>query len=617
MALVLQPNQVELFGTRFYTRGPVRDQVVNPLPAKIKFGDYTREDDVLQSSWMVADYSGGLGITQFGDPQQYSTRYWFALAETRHPRQLGLLPLVSNQGALAGVTQITTFNGQTLLAEGGTLVVPNESGGFTVAATLSAPPLESVLYKGVLYFALGSTHLLQRYDGASVSDCAPLSGSLNGASMLTTFEDKLIALGSDNAIYWTIDGDVWTKGGSAPVGSGHFNQVLTYFDESTLPAIHAIGKDGLWGYDFDTGIWARTPLIWPLHPYVGRATVWRGILYCPVGMSVYSYNGTYITNMGPDRDEGLPAAYNGYIKELVPTHAYLYCVVNSIAEATGALSDVLQQGSPWHSAVLPPVSYRGLLLAGDGNSWHAVWQSDIGIVAIGLSDGEQAYRLWWASGGQTYSTDLPVSLPNPLSNPSSQFEPSGYVISSWFDAQWSEIDKLAISLRVRGRNLSASERYEIRAQFEDEDAPWELLGQSQGSTRKLRFLVDEASGGRLFRRLRLRIDLFRGSDPKRSPIIDHVTLNFTREPYPLWSYSFTLDLTKACDGQTPRQQRAALKAAITARKTFWFAYTDPDRQTPQQLRVKFARSLGTSLTGLDKRSLVNLSVIEIESEDGS
>lgn len=614
MSIVLQQNEVILAGQRYKILGTVRDQIVNPFPAKIKFGDYTRDDDTIKSSWVMSDWTGGLGIVH-GDPRRFPDRYNYGMAETRFPRALALLPRVDAYEGLGTAQHIETWLGRTLFFVGPGIYTRSEiDGDYQQIGQVSSTPSDSAHYAGYLWIAQGSSYPVLRFDGTEFVECEPLNeeDEIFGASLLVAMEDKLFALGGDNRIYWTIDGEVWEPGGQLGVGTGWISQLLVYFDQSGMPAIHGVGRDGVYAYDFDTGIWIITPLMYPIHPYIGKACVWQSDLYVPVGMSIYRYNGQVIQSVGPDKDEGLPEQYHGYISRLIPTHPYLYAAVNSIAEIEGELlGEQIYPGSPWRSAILPGSSSRGLILCSTGIAWHPVWESESGVEGAVLSDGEQRYRLWWSSAEKLFNIDVPKSLHNSLRNPTTEFEESGYVITSWMDAQWPEIDKLTTDIKVTASRLSETERYEIRVQWDREDGPWEFLGRSDGSERQV-FQIDRDDGGRLFRKMRMRIDLYRGDDPTKTPVIDNVTLSFMLMPEPIWSYQFTIDLSGKHASRSVRELKRELLSQFARRKAFDFAFTDADFGQPVVKRVVFSRNAGVNITGYDRRGRVNISLIEME-----
>ena len=611
---VIAPNEVRIDGLPYPILGTVRDQIVNPFPARIQYGDSTRDDDVIKSYWAATDWTGGLGI-QHGDPTGYPDRYDFALAETRFPRQLGLLPRVHAHGPLGSVTHIIPFSGATLFFAGvGVYIRQEQTGEFIQVGSLPAPPTSVTLFRGEVWVALGTSYPIHRYDGLDWSPVASpdATNGILGGIHLIPYEDKLFTFAGDGVMYWTVDGEVWEAGGEFPQGAGWVSQLIIYFDQAEMPSIHAIGRDGVYGYDVETGIWGQTPLVYPEHPYVGKACVWRSDLYVPVGLDVYRYNGSVIQSVGPARDEGLPEEYQGYIAKLIPTHPYIYAVVNSIAEIEGTIEEPISTATPWQPVIFPGTNSRGLLLCTTGTSWHALWEGQTGIDTAALSTGEGRYRLWWSSGGQLYSTDIPKSMHNALRNPASEFQETGYLITPWFDAQWAELDKLATDIKVTAYHITDTEGYEIRAQWDSPKAPWQFIGRSQPGQDRQVFPIDYEEGGRAFRRVRLRIDLFRGDDPKRTPIIDNITLTFLRIPPPVWAYQLTIDLSKPYKGRSVREMQRDLLRLLERRKAFFFAFHDGEHDEPAVRRVIFSRNAGVRLTGLDRRGQVHLSLIELE-----
>lgn len=616
---VYTENEVLIDRKRYKILGTVRDQIVNPFPGQIRFGDPTRSDDVIKSPWASTNWTGGLGI-EHGDVERFPDRYDFALLETRFPRKLGLLPYTTQRGSFGTVEHIIPFAGATVFFSGSQVYIRQETDGTLLEiGTLPSTPTDVIVYRGRLWAALGTSFPLYAYDGSEWVRAEPLDDNegIFGGRLLITHEDQLFVLAGDGYLYSSVDGEEWNRGGHFAQGAGWISQLLIYFDQTETPEIHAVGRDGVYGYDIENGMWMPTPLVYPEHPFIGKACVWQSDLYVPAGLDIYRYNGSVIQSIGPSRDEGLPEQYQGYISRLVPSHPYIYAVINSVfeEEESGEALQRVGQGSPWQHARVRGAYSRGLILCSTGISWHAIWEGGEGVSTAAISTGEGQYRLWWGSGEALYSQDLPKSMHNALRNPATEFREDGFLITSWFDAQWSELDKLASDIKVTAFNITETERFELRMQWDNERNPWEFVGESTPGQQRMVFPIAYREGGRLFRKARIRIDMFRGENKRATPVVDNITFTFLRMPPPVWSYQFTIDLSGEYKGRTEREMRRDLLELLHRRKGFFFAFSDPDHEQRVEKRVIFSRNAGVNLSGMDKRGQVTLSLMSMESEE--
>src|SRR5690606_12839558 len=92
-------------------------------------------------------------------------------------------------------------------------------------------------------------------------------------------------------------------------------------------ALYAVAADGLYIHDPTTLRFYPTQVTWAPGLPVGRACVWRGEVYLPVGSSLYRWNGQTVVGTGPDRDEGLPAELADQVVGVYPAHGFLVAVL--------------------------------------------------------------------------------------------------------------------------------------------------------------------------------------------------------------------------------------------------------------------------------------------------
>ena len=76
--------------------------------------------------------------------------------------------------------------------------------------------------------------------------------------------------------------------------------------------------------------------------------------------------------------------------------------------------------------------------------------------------GKGDYRLWWGLDGQVYSQLIPFDVTNPsqlvaVEGTDYAYESSGTHETPWFDAQQSDVDKLALKFKVEVQDASSEE----------------------------------------------------------------------------------------------------------------------------------------------------------------
>lgn len=590
---ILSPTEVQLFGTRYPIVGPVQRTPVDLFAPKVDFGDSANSDEVVLSTWTMRDWSGGLGIDNLVSSTQDQNRFSYGTLDTRFPQQLSLAPQVVSRGSsVNAITFFIDFGGE-LYAFGATEIFKWTEGDavFSSFHTLGSTVVEAIVYKDTLYVTCESSDI-ETYDGTTW-------GTLSGheARHMAVWNDTLYLLQDDGSLA-NYGGTTWAStGAKLDLPDGYGIQLITFFDTSNLPALYAVTKQGLWGYDSSSGIFVETAFTYPFHPNVGRACVWQGNLYIPVGTAVYRYDTQSVAVVGPDQDEGLPPSLSGSLTRLTAAHAFYYAAANG-SSVPGALPDILYSAYPDGSTFISPSTANSAVLISNGTAWHVSYvpsSTEDSIGALHVSDAEGQYRLWFSVGLSIYSTDLPTSMFNPLKNPAPAFLDSGFVITPYFDSFKPQMDKTAIEVQLVARNVSTSETITVEAQW-DEATTWDSIGvvTASGLTS---FQINWADGGKVFRKVRFRLSMARGTSTNLSPILDSLTLTFQRRPDVVWSYQFTIDLTKQYKGKTPDQLRTLLETAVESKTAGLFYYRYGDSTPITDAMVFTTRGSGSETSG--------------------
>lgn len=609
MSTPLNKSEIVLDSKRYRILGNVREQLVNPFPGKVVEGDVSRDDEQVLSSWVMTSFSGGLGIVNGSFPSDQD-RFNFATLETRYPRQLSLAPLVTQRSTTGPAQLMFEYNGVFYVVIDKVVKSWSEdTQTLTTEHTLADDPTGVEIYLGTLYIAVGDNSDLETFDGTSWSTVSSQAGKC-----LLVWNDSLYLLTNDGALS-RLAGGTWTPNvATLDLPSGSAKQMLVYFDSQLNAIPHVVTDRGVYAFDLDAQAFFPTPMTYPIHPKVGTAIVWRGDLYVPVGATVYKYNTQTIQVVGPDKDEGLPSDYRGYVKQLVGTHPFYYAIIDaSFSSGTTALN-LLYTGSHRNTTFFSKTASRALILSSPESSWHGVWEEEqtgktVGYAAVSQAD--STYRFWWSSTTGLYSLDLPTGLHNPLQNPAQAFQNSGYLITPWFDANWAEIDKLALRCKLVGENITSDESYTLSAQW-DEGSDWDFIGNGTASGRTV-FNIEKPNGGKIFRRIRFKLEMKRGSTATKTPVLHSIALSFDRVPPPIWGYQVTLDLTEDFGGRSVREQWRDLYAAILKKRAIRFQYRHR-LAGEQDLLVRFTREQG-GFNADDEKGQAIISLIELESRD--
>lgn len=630
---ILLDNQISLFGQLYPLLGTVRRKSVTPFPPKTTIGDYTREDKTVESEWVISSLAGGLGIT-YARPNQDDDRYEIGDGVEARYRFLTLGPEVVTSTTVSGgglTERLLIYNGVAYAVKGSAVYKCSsttwtrlQTGSPAVDLTLAGTFRDACVYDGKLYLQTSTT--LYAYD---VTQAPGAAGELLtyavGGYALAAYDDKLWRLDGSNAMSWAIHTgsapvtlSAWTAGGRLLLPAGTCQQLVVFFDQTGLPALHAVTQGGVFGYDPDSQRFIPTPLQHPTLAAAGRgAAEWQGALWVPAGSTIYRYTGSVVQAAGPDRDDGLPAHLQGDITQLIPGHGMLYALGTASPGSSASQPLETGTGNATGDAFFPSSPSTGALFVSSGAAWHMLISHGSLAALRGAVVGTvgSAFRLWYAADGADSTTfyylDLPTGLHNPLSNPARRYRASGYIDTPWQDMRWAELDKIALSLDVEAAQMSATETATLYVAYDE--GTWERVGVVADSG-QTRFALG-GDEGRRFRTLRLRVELARGSDATKTPILKSLALGYMKVPPQLEGWEIALDLTDPrCTeevGVPAGDLVEALFAAKAEKKAGLFAYR-MYRSTPQTRRVWLHEVVGAERTGLNIQGRYNVLLVELD-----
>lgn len=621
MGFVLDRNEVLLYGRRLPIRGPVQPVLISVFPQKVVFGDFTKDNKQLTSSWIMDDWTGGCG-KRILDTTTDTDRFDFATLETRYRKQLTLPPEAIEAGGVAGKDDLVTgaeFNNEQYLVFDNAVVKWDAVAGRLSDPLYSLPhsATDAVAYRlaaGVnasqtwLFIASGDE--ITSFDGLAWNTVA----GAGYFKYLCVWDDKLFAIGTNGKLRFTQDGASWTDAATLPLPIDSVTGLLVYFLPDGNTAVHIVTKQGIYVYDATALTIRSTKFLVPRYKYGGLGnTEWRGFLYYGSGLDVFEFGITTLSPMGLGRDYGLPQEYKGNIVKLVPSLSWLYALLDVTTTNAPSLAGMFPC-DPFSAEVLNTSSGMGLLMAWNGRGWHAVYVPDVenrGMKWAGSSSANDSYRLWFGSNGKAYYIDMTTSVANPLYNPTQRFAKRGYLISGWFDAGWSELEKLALSLRVGVKQATSSETIRISYGFNDSPLWYPLGTFTEKGVHEIRFpgqLPEEQ--GVPFYNVRFLIEMERGDDPTRTPVLDFLAFEYLKTLDAQWGYSFVVDATKPYKGLSPREIVQFLEEIASKKPLGEMAFRDSADEVVTRF-VKLTRMAGFAFTGTDERGYFQVSVARL------
>lgn len=328
---------------------------------------------------------------------------------------------------------------------------------------LSGPVTAVAVAKGFVYFAQGDGTTIRRfreYDNAGTWTRQFADDGSNKATLLQTF-----TTGGTTYVYRANNSDVtfsrapgatsWTDLSfetAQPAGDSE-GQItsLTAYDNSVK-----IGKEDAVGQDKDYK-WSDLPV--PIsagrdeHNCVNMKG-WNVYLYFPYMEGLERLYGTTVDDIGPNRDQGLPAGRRGRIADFVPIHQYAYAAL----DAGDGYSSVLMTTSPggdWHEIYRAPQAGRPIR--------SLFYQSVPG----------QSNRLWFFEGWDIGYVLRERDTQSPLNDGNMRYAPEGYVVTAWIDLDTPELDHYFDELRLFSQQLGDDYTGSVAVDYQvDNDTAW-------------------------------------------------------------------------------------------------------------------------------------------------
>ena len=656
---VIQKNEIYLNGTYYPLNRPVQSTLASIYPAKVVIGDTTKDSQLRSSVVSWSDWRGGIGVERMQGPAD-ADRAWFSTCQTRYRHHLVL-------GALGNQTTAEVTGGSTVITGDITMIqdlgstvddmyaswdlalynykktpndwtaVTNGGGAYSFPST----PTDSITVRinhssdGIDdYIVVAHRNTSTGVSGFSYfKNATTVVDSTVDAEFLTFWDNRLWGVDSTGQLWYLLDiNGTPQNDAKLPVPNDYVTDLFVGRDSQGEQIIYASTQVGLYAHDAANQRFVETQFHLPFHQFNGSGSVrWRDSIYSPSGLGIYKYiNGNIhavITVMGPDRDDGLPQDRRGTIKKLAGTHTELLAAVDATtAPESVASTDVSYQWSRqphFGSSVIDSDSGYSTILGWNDTGWECKWQAPDPGKAIEhmvvTNGGYGDYRMWWGYDGNVYHQMVPFDIINPAQLGNYEYALSGTHETPWFDAQQTEVDKTALKLKIETSGCSSNET--VRAYYYANYSTTEVsLGTitSNGVTTYTFNDDDESSDtygdpiGKTFRAIKIKLDLARENDAdakEKTPDVISTTLEYRKKLEAKWGHSVEVDLNRDYKGNSSKELRANLVAAIESDTLVEFTYRDDD-STTRNYFVDVTSATGIEYTGHDERGSSRITLVE-------
>ena len=653
---VIQADEISLNSVRYPIEGPVQTVLASIYPSKVVLGDTTKDSQLRASVAAWTDFRGGIGAEEIVSVEDPLNRAWWSTLNLRNQGHLVMAPLTEDatedfatvmgvlvefKDAIYGtanngyLTRLYKFNDGT-----------NDWGSNLQTLDADATDALAISLGGTDYMVIatagtGSSGSFESSYWHS-SDASSFTKDTTDAKYLAEWDDRLWGIDTSGQLWWAHTIGTEINDAKLPLGGGS-DEVADLFvapSGTGEPILYAATRTGLWAHDADNSRFVQTELRLPFHPQAGEGCVrWRDSIYYPAGLGVYRYTPSastaFVTAMGPDRDDGVPTAYRGFITGLIPTHNDLLAMVDGSAPPAELPAVWGGYGQLGDSPAIDGTGYSSLL-AWNEQGWEAKWTSSVtdnnkmraGIVANAYAGTgakkSTKYRVYWGENETLHWQQLPVAVENPRQRNTFEYAASGEHQTPWFSANQSEVEKLALRLKVEVENASSTETVKCYYGVDGDDSTWTQFTDSHTGDGTFDASDDRIEGngittfsfggvstptGTAFRSIRFKLELTRGSTTANSPDVRSITLEFRKKLPAKWGHSVTVDLQQPYGGRSTNELRSALVAAAESSSLVEFTFRD-DGSNERNYYVDVSAVEGLEFTGHNESGTTKILLVE-------
>ena len=642
---VVEPNEIFLNGVYYPTTRPVRSTLASIYPAKVVIGDTTKDSQLRSSIIAWSDWRGGIGINRMEGAGEVN-RAWFSACQLRYKSHLVLPGLATESDSPshsltdATIGAINTLSDEVYAFWNGSVSESpklfkynntNDSWGSALTQSATDQVTDSVVFTD----SGGTTYLVfAHYDANGSgytysSDGSSWTTDATDAKYLTVWDERLWGISHVGQLWYATVVGTEVNDAVLPAPDGAITKLFVARNAMGIPIIYAATTQGLFAHNADNAMWEATQMDFPTHPDNGRGTTrWRDSVYIPSGNGLYKYingnNAAVITVVGPDRDDGLPSDRRGAIRYMAGSHNELLVGVDaSAAPATISSTSIPYQWvSHQGSTVVASDSGYSTILGYNEMGWETKWQGSTGgkgFDSIHVSDAYSKYRVWWGYNDIVHFMDLPKDIINPSEVSEFSYALQGIHETPWFNAGQSEVDKLALSLRIEAQDLSTTEKIKVEYATDYSEsyttAVASLDSSTMGAASGTYTYTFGSSAGTVFRAIKFKLTLNRstatdtGLEKFETPDVVSLTLEFRKKIAAKWGHTVDVDLTNEYKGNVPQDLRSNLISAIESTTLVEFTFRDDGGGT-RNYYVDVVAAQGLEYTGHDERGSTTISVVE-------
>jgi len=594
---------------------PVQSALSSVYPPKLVIGDTDKDSGQGLSVLAMGDWREGIGLNKMKGAADVA-RAWWSTCQLRYQGHLVLPPLATTTAA-SGVSGDFTIGAINELADEiyvafGTSVHKfnntNDSWGSSLD-TLPAVATDAINIRlgDTIYLVFATTGgYTYTSNGSSWTD------DTKDAKYLAFWDDRLWGIDNTGQLWFALAVGTETDDAQLPLPDGYVTDLFVARDASGEPILYAATKVGLFAHDAANSRFVETELTLPFHDNAGQGCVkWRDSVYMPTGLGIYKFingsNSAVITIMGPDRDDGLPSDKRGVIAQLVGTHNDLLAITDATT-SPGSL-DLYASGE---SSVIEPDAGFSEILAWNETGWEVRWLGGSTTNAIDyahVSSAYSKYRLWWAYNERVLHMPLRVDIINPNEVSDFIYAASGELETPWFTAGQSEVEKLMLRLLVEAGDMSSSETITLSYGINFASNYTSLGTITSDGLTTYQFPDSTTPTGTVFRSIRFKIELARGSTTTLSPDLLSLTMEYRKKLPAKWGHTVELDIRDRYKDNTAKVLRSNLRTAIESTSLVEFTFRDDDGNTRNWF-VDVVSATGLERTGHDETGVSRVTLVE-------
>ena len=642
---VVDTNEIFLNGTYYPITRPVRSTLASIYAPKIVIGDTSKDSQLRTSIIAWSDWRGGIGINRMDGAGEVN-RAWYSTCQLRYKNHLVLPGLATETSSPSHSLADPTIGAiNTLSSEvyafwnGSTSESPklfkynNTSDSWGSALTQSAT--DQVTDSVVFTDSGGTTYLVfAHYDtnGSGYtysSDGSSWTTDTTDTKFVTTWDERLWGISNVGQLWYATTIGTEVNDAVLPLPDGSVTALFVARNAMGIPIIYASTTRGLFAHNADNAMWEDTQMDFPTHPENGKGTVrWRDSVYIPSGNGIYKYingnNAAVITVVGPDRDDGLPSDKRGSIRRMAGSHNELLVGL----DAQSAPSTISSTSLPYQwvshqgSKVIAADSGYSSILGYNEMGWEVKWRSETsgkGLDSIHVSDAYDKYRMWWGHNDIVHFMAIPSDIINPSEVSEFEYALEGVHETPWFNAGQSEVNKLALKLRIEAQDLTTTEKIKVEYATDYSESYTTAVGtldsSEMGAASGTHTYAFGSSVGTVFRAIKFKLTLNRstatstGLEKFETPDVVSLTLEWRKKLPAKYGHSVEVALNNEYKGKLPKDLRSDLVSAIESTTLVEFTFRDDSGGT-RNYYVDVTAAQGMEFTGYDERGATTIMVIE-------